>query len=501
MKNKLFSVLLGLTMLLVLLGSVAYVEAEADIPVAAKPLPAELADVAEPYVDPSHVDWKDVQILLSLPEIQINSADADAVNNEIAELEQWIVEDYQMTYATWEADRANFPEYDFYYNTIAYYTARVVQDILSVEIKFMGNLGQESEESLIYNFDLTSGSLLSDEALVNRLTGQNLNFDLLWEENVVREAKTMASIVEAWAQAYATQEDPYADTNQQKPIIGYADQLTAQSLAMSRAIRGKFSFNEEKELTSSVLSLASNGSLKMHYVQATPAGGGYYYTEAPFYPYAYPTERELNPIYAEIMEELGLDAKASPYNGLLAFVGADTGEAAALEPVLSRVSAFSARWNGYNSPSPVLSITIGEETNWQEVSTFSEFYLVVPKYQNDFIEMTEVELTDDGQLVAKNEGTIYETFIDFWSGQAMGVGLIGISTETMPTGVLHFSNIYERGEMWYPSFSGKDGSLILPEDILDITDLVENNFQSFDRESLYIDEDLATYISWNWPKG
>lgn len=495
MKNKLFSALLGISMLLVLFGCAVHVAAEGDIPVTTRPIPADLADVAEPYVDPFKADFKDVQILLSLPEIQINSADADAVNNEIAELEQWIAEDYHASYTIWEEDPETNKEYGFFYYSSAHYTARVVKDILSIRIEFFGNLGPETSKNLIYNFDLSNGNLLSDEALVNKLTGQSLDFDLLWEENVVREARSQSSVIEAWSQAMSMQN--YGDEDyQQKPIIGYADQLTAQSLALTRALHDTFTFDYEKELTTCALSLANNGHLQMDYVQAVPAGAGYYYTEAPFYPYAYPTERALNPVYVDMMEALGLDPKTSPYNGLLAFVGSATDQAE-LESVLGKVAAFSARWNSYTSPSPILSTTSSEETDWQEVGTFSEFYLVVPKYQNDFIEMTEVEVTEDGQIVSKYEDDYDDPFLDFWSGQAMGAGLVGISTETMPSGVIRFSNIFERGEFWYPSFSGQDGSLILPEDILDVTDLVEENFQSFGDTAPYIDEGLSSYISWN----
>lgn len=71
----------------------------------------------------------------------------------------------------------------------------------------------------------------------------------------------------------------------------------------------------------------------------------------------------------------------------------------------------------------------------------------------------------------------------------------------MPTGGLRFSNLKERGELWYPSISGKDGSLVLPEGILDITDALDRNHETLKESANYVDDFLEDFIDANWPRG
>ena len=71
----------------------------------------------------------------------------------------------------------------------------------------------------------------------------------------------------------------------------------------------------------------------------------------------------------------------------------------------------------------------------------------------------------------------------------------------MRTGGLRISNLQERGALWYPSFSGKDGSLLLPDDILDITETLEKHVRSSKDADLEADKELERYIAWGWPEG
>lgn len=456
-----------------------------------RPIPRALKDVAEAYGE--NEDWQEVIIRISLPEILLQSADASAANQEIEAMEKALIEDYQQNYEFWQGNMQEGEENPFYYIAICHYEANIYAGVLSVRIISSNGLESSLGTSWIANFDLQSGKRLSDKELVKTLSHlpeDQVDMNLLFEENIIREARNMGDAVENHMRSFSYD----SDNDDSKPdYLGVADQSVAETLEMVRrdAMQGAAS-NREK----SVLFLNDNARLNIVYRQQTPAGAGFFYNEAPFYLFSFPRERELNPLYVRMLRDAGRDPWNSPYQGLLACLGPAT-DRPSLHELLCKVSAFSRKWNKYYSPSPVLSYDCGENTNWTPVATYSEFYLVIPKYANDYIEICELELDSQSQIVEKKE----EDRSGIQSGRAFGVGLIGLSTETMPTGGLRISNLQERGALWYPSFSGKDGSLLLPDDILDITETLEKHVRSSKDADLEADKELERYIAWGWPEG
>ena len=408
-------------------------------------------------------------------------------------MEKALIEDYQQNYEFWQGNMQEGEENPFYYIAICHYEANIYAGVLSVRIISSNGLESNLGTSWIANFDLQSGKRLSDKELVKTLShlpDDQVDMNLLFEENIIREARNMGDAVENHMRSFSYD----SDNDDSKPdYLGVADQSVAETLEMVRrdAMQGAAS-NREK----SVLFLSDNARLNIVYRQQTPAGAGFFYNEAPFYLFSFPRERELNPLYVRMLRDAGRDPWNSPYQGLLACLGPAT-DRPSLHELLCKVSAFSRKWNKYYSPSPVLSYDCGENTNWTPVATYSEFYLVIPKYANDYIEICELELDSQSQIVEKKE----EDRSGIQSGRAFGVGLIGLSTETMRTGGLRISNLQERGALWYPSFSGKDGSLLLPDDILDITETLEKHVRSSKDADLEADKELERYIAWGWPEG
>lgn len=492
MKRRFFILLLTLCLSLFLLPLSPQAEDQnVQAFVRTRPIPRALKDVAEAYGE--NEDWQEVIIRISLPEILLQSADASAANQEIEAMEKALIEDYQQNYEFWQGNMQEGEENPFYYIAICHYEANIYAGVLSVRIISSNGLESNLGTSWIANFDLQSGKRLSDKELVKTLSHlpeDQVDMNLLFEENIIREARNMGDAVENHMRSFSYD----SDNDDSKPdYLGVADQSVAETLEMVRrdAMQGAAS-NREK----SVLFLSDNARLNIVYRQQTPAGAGFFYNEAPFYLFSFPRERELNPLYVRMLRDAGRDPWNSPYQGLLACLGPAT-DRPSLHELLCKVSAFSRKWNKYYSPSPVLSYDCGENTNWTPVATYSEFYLVIPKYANDYIEICELELDSQSQIVEKKE----EDRSGIQSGRAFGVGLIGLSTETMPTGGLRISNLQERGALWYPSFSGKDGSLLLPDDILDITETLEKHVRSSKDADLEADKELERYIAWGWPEG
>lgn len=492
MKRRFFILLLTLCLSLFLLPLSPQAEDQnVQAFVRTRPIPRALKDVAEAYGE--NEDWQEVIIRISLPEILLQSADASAANQEIEAMEKALIEDYQQNYEFWQGNMQEGEENPFYYIAICHYEANIYAGVLSVRIISSNGLESNLGTSWIANFDLQSGKRLSDKELVKTLShlpDDQVDMNLLFEENIIREARNMGDAVENHMRSFSYD----SDNDDSKPdYLGVADQSVAETLEMVRrdAMQGAAS-NREK----SVLFLSDNARLNIVYRQQTPAGAGFFYNEAPFYLFSFPRERELNPLYVRMLRDAGRDPWNSPYQGLLACLGPAT-DRPSLHELLCKVSAFSRKWNKYYSPSPVLSYDCGENTNWTPVATYSEFYLVIPKYANDYIEICELELDSQSQIVEKKE----EDRSGIQSGRAFGVGLIGLSTETMRTGGLRISNLQERGALWYPSFSGKDGSLLLPDDILDITETLEKHVRSSKDADLEADKELERYIAWGWPEG
>ena len=492
MKRRFFIILLTLCLSLFLLPlSLLAEDQNVQAFVRTRPIPRALKDVAEAYGE--NEDRQEVIVRISLPEILLQSADASAANQEIEAMEKALIEDYQQNYEFWQENRQEGEENPFYYIALCHYEANIYAGVLSVRIISSNGLESSLETSWIANFDLQSGKRLSDKELVKTLSllpEDQVDMNLLLEENIIREARNMGNSVENHMRNFSY--DP--DNDDPRPdYLGAADQSVAETLEMVRWDAMEGAANDREK---SVLFLSDNARLNIVYRQQTPAGAGFFYNEAPFYLFSFPRERELNPLYVRILRDSGRDPRNSPYQGLLAFLGPAT-DRPSLHELLSKVSAFSRKWNKYYSPSPVLSYDYGEDTNWTPVATYSEFYLLIPKYANDYIEICELELDSQSQIVEKKE----EDRSGIQSGRAFGVGLIGLSTETMPTGGLRISNLQERGELWYPSFSGKDGSLLLPDDILDITEALDKHVRLSKDADLEPDKELERYIAWGWPEG
>lgn len=492
MKRRFFITLLTLCLSLFLLPLSPQAENQnVQAFVRTRPIPRALKDVAEAYGE--NEDWQEVIIRISLPEILLQSADASAANREIEAMEKTLIEDYQQSYEFWQENMQEGEEFPFYYNAACYYEANIYAGVLSVRIISSNGMEDNLGTSWIANFDLQSGKRLSDKELVKTLSllpEDQVDMNLLFEENIIREARNMGDAIENHMRSFSDDSD---NDDSRPDYLGVADQSVAETLEMVRREAMEDAANGREK---SVLFLSDNARLNIVYRQHSPAGAGFFYNEAPFYLFSFPRERELNPLYVRILRDFGRDPWNSPYQGLLACLGPAT-DRPSLHELLSEVSAFSWKWNKYQSPSPVLSYDCGEDTNWTPVATYSEFYLVIPKYANDYIEICELELNSQSQIVEKKE----EDQSGFQSGRAFGVGLIGLSTETMPTGGLRISNLQERGALWYPSFSGKDGSLLLPDDILDITEALEKHVKSSGDAAPVADKELERYIAWGWPEG
>lgn len=449
-----------------------------------RPLPAKLEGFAVQQGHPEFQEDATFYFTLRLPEILLDSPDAEAANAEIAQLEDQLVQAFTSSYES-EGDQQGYR-----YVQTTNYSVYARNGLLSICIKAEDyNYNDDAPWSFghyIYNFDLATGKSLSDTDLLDRLAGQSVDLDLLWETNLVRNMREMSDPMEMASRQNMAD---YPELNVPgTSYIGLSDYQTGLTLLNWREQNYWLNDHALTEPAANKLYISKTGELTMVYLAISQVGAGKIVVDGPFYLDVFPTERTLNPRFVTLMDAFGQDPWVSQSQALLAFLGpiydADTASQA-----LYKIFALNSLLGEDFTPTPLLSHQTPEEACDRPVGTFSELYLLVPKYQNDVVEMVALELSP--------QGTIEPAAADPWfpnTQVALDTALVGISTETMPSAGLRISNVQAEGDLWYPHFSGKDGSLILPDFIWDMTGDLDQLVSQYPNLGSWLDEDLLSYI-------
>ncbi|NLJ95034.1 MAG: hypothetical protein GX326_06050, partial [Clostridiaceae bacterium] len=245
-----------------------------------RPLPSDLANLASSRdYSPSSAN-ENIDIMIDLPEILLDSPDAKQVNDEITALENTMVEIFER-----EMDEYGESE-GFYYYQYVDYSAYARNGVLSICIEVTDNLFSEICGHYIYNFSLANGALLNDQELIELLTDQKLNMDLLWEENIAREAKKIHDQFEH------EMKSNYLEEQYSEPFYaGISDHFVGRTLLNIRTQNYVSLDIAEKNPQASKLFIDESGILKMIYGLMSAAGSGYNLVDADFYPNAFPSER------------------------------------------------------------------------------------------------------------------------------------------------------------------------------------------------------------------
>ena len=198
------------------------------------------------------------------------------------------------------------------------------------------------------------------------------------------------------------------------------------------------------------------GRLSLLLISYDPAAGAF---ETP-YPLAMPRgDRALNPVFLRVANQLGLNAEEIDDAGFAAYLGSGFSDAT-LDLVMKRLWAFAADYSEYRLPA-LLDNSVETESGFYLAG--NEFYLFIPKYENTVIRLTQMMLTDAGELVPVDP--------------AAGEAAVGFAFTAG-----NISEVYSNMEITYafrdetvafrPYISMKDGNAQFGDSVADITHLL-----------------------------
>lgn len=442
-----------------------------------KPIPPAVSQIAVPY-QPTFTNAK---LSLEVPEVTLNSNDAKKVNQSIQDLENALISYYQ---------GLEKEEKEYYFASI-HYEAEEIDHVLSLRLMFLdGNMTGLGEQTFIYNFDTSTGKLLTDKELVEKLTGlEDPDMDVLFEENIRGRAEQSSK----YEEALSMNADINGNPDGFRPLsIGLKDLFLGSSLEAYKRFKPQTHFfGKEISLPDSKLFLDKTGGISFIYYQGTSAGAGFFLQTAPFFPYHYPKGRLLNSSFVDLMRKLNRDPEKEECMALIAYLG-DATDVDSLLPILQKTTVFSEHFFNYESPTPMLAINHGDDiTGYQENAEFKEFYLIVPKYKNDIIVLES--------LNDKIYGDESENVFSMRQGtEALGVGLVGLPRNKSHYKIKINSAISE-GMPWSPR--NMNGILTLPSDVEDFTKIINEIYLNANPDYLYEDYNLKNYIISFWAKG
>lgn len=424
------------------------------------------------YVSSKELD-ADVPFNINLPVVNFDSDDASAVNSDIAELETRIIEQYEAL---------NDPEGT--YEQLVDYTANLNEDILSLVVTVLDNYQENEFGHFVYNFDVNSGALLSDEELVSPLADSEINLDILREEVIAQTAKSTGEDLEAAAKTeFENSESSFPS------YLGLADQYLGKSLLMNKPGEIASHDNAIENADSSKFYLGENGELMM--IGAFPSEEDVDLVEVLAVTvdeslFDFANERRINPLYAELLEVFEISEEDNL--GLIAFIGphyVDT-----FDSNQEKLTVIDLSTETEFDPSPLLSNIVDEQSG-ELIGTFLELYLIIPKYENDIVRLFDVDINDAGDLV--------EIPIDRGEYEVRDLGLgsvlLGLSTETLPTGAMKVINLTAEDELFYPHLSARDGSFVIPDNFLDITPNVDSTWENANEIELEENDELRAYVT------
>ncbi|MDO5028589.1 MAG: hypothetical protein Q4E36_04915 [Bacillota bacterium] len=359
-----------------------------------------------------------------LPRILLDSPDAKKANKEIEELGAYLINLYKenLEYLTDDnlGMNASFSVYED-------------RDILSVHVVAYNIWEGYETKSKIYNFSLADGNFISDEKVLSYFGLEKDQVLAVIEDSIVRDYEILG-------RGYDMNVEDYSFIYNMENILGLALDTFWDSF-------GKKNHVYIDEL----------GNPMVAYFKLAPSHSGDY--EGP----AKLVGKALNPSpyldeYVKMARALGVDPADKNNKGFMIFLGYANYEED-LQKVLERLYPWQEAFMSYKDPSMLVTVTENYDSDAPDLIG-QEYYLFVPKYKNSSLRLKQLELGDNGNL-KEVENYILD------SNSVTGPTLICQNfSEIAPNAKLvvrHRDDVFE----FSPTISLKDGSVELPDEIMD----------------------------------
>ena len=376
-----------------------------------------------------------------IPKILLDSKDAQKANKEIEELANGLKRSYE-TYQ----DVANN-------NMLGIFsTFSVYQDekILSVHIQYTDIDEADIDLSKIFNFSLPDGKLLSDDEVLE-------NFGINSEDKISLMEEGISNDYKLYKEAY----DRKVEDDSFIYNIGNLEGLSLNNL-----------WDTANDGISKVF-VDEVGRLMFLYTQ-------YMNTEAGTFTEATELGKDSinrNPYlneYIKMARELGVDVKDENKKAFMIYLGSSMDEYS-LKDVLLKLYPWQEVYYEYDDPSLLLNIRENEETFKHEIMG-EEYYLLIPKFKNTTISLKELEISDGGELKEVPNYTLEKISL---TGPTVICQNISDTAPNAKIVLRYEDDVYE----FSPSISLKDGSVMLPDEVINAESILDWNMLS--RQEMY----------------
>lgn len=368
-----------------------------------------------------------------LPRILLDSADAKAANAEIDKM----VEDLMGIYEEYK-DEPEAYEIGFYASFSTYQD----EDLLSIMVSFYDYLGAETPYYRAFNFSLPDGNFIDDGDLMKHFGVDEDEILTMVEDALMEDCELTTAPYYDDTEDYGFIHNP---TNYVGRILNDLwdnfDSLDHQ-IYIDQAGRPQFIFTQYEIVNTIPCPLTLE--LKANTFAKDP----------------------ISTEYLRMARRLGIDPYDDRYNAFIIYLGAAYNEPS-LKEVLKKLQPWSGIFMDYSDP-PMLIAMYSDDGQIPFING-QECYLIVPKYRNASVSLKELEIVDDGEMAKLVE--VENSYMDE-TACAGPTFICQNMSEIAPNAKI---TIRYRDDVleFTPSISQKDGSLVLPDEVIDAEGILD----------------------------
>lgn len=368
-----------------------------------------------------------------IPKILLETADAKKANQEIEELANGLKNSYE-TYQ----DVENDDELDIS-STFSVYQD---ENILSLRIQYTDISESAIELNKIYNFSLPDGKLLSDDDMLDKFDVDREEKISLMEEGILNDYKLYE---EAFKRFVIDDLFIYNLRNLEGLALNHLwDTANDESGKVFVDEVGRLMFLYRMYTYTDAEMQMATTELKKGSVNSTP-----YLKE-----------------YVKMARQLGVDVEDENNKAFMIYLGSSMDEYSLTE-VLSKLYPWQEVYYEYEDPSLLLNLNENEETSEYEIMG-QEYYLLIPKFKNTSIALKELEISDGGELKEKTNYTLEKMSLTGPTVICQNISEIAPNAKII---LRYRDDVYE----FSPSISLKDGSVMLPDEIINAESILDWN--------------------------
>lgn len=375
-----------------------------------------------------------------IPEILLESEDAKKANRDIEDLANSLRSSYE-TYQDVANDETSISS-----------TFSVYQDekILSVRIQYINIYESDIELNKIYNFSLPDGKLLNDDEMLDNFGVDREEKISLMEEGILNDYKLYE---EAFDKFVIDKSFIYNLGNLEGLALNHLwDTANDESGKVFVDEVGRLMFLYRMYTYTDAEMQMATTELKKGSVNSTP----------------YSKE------YVKMARELGVDVEDENNKAFIIYLGSSLDEYS-LKEVLSKLYPWQEVYYEYKDPPLLLNLSENEETSEYEIMG-QEYYLLIPKFKNTSIALKELEISDGGELKEKTNYTLEKMSLTGPTVICQNISEIAPNAKIV---LRYKDDIFE----FSPSLSLKDGSVMLPDEIINAENILDWNMLS--RQEMY----------------